>query len=424
MPTVKGSASRIVVPLMVVFAGGLVAAYLIGTRPEARPNPPTEKVRPVNVVRARFESVQPTLLVYGEIVAGREAEIRSMVAGRLVYLDPAYRNGAYVDAGSRLVAIDTFEYELAVKEQLADLNGARARLQELSSELSVQRRLVVLFDEQIELRQRDGDRIANLVDTGQMAEKAFDDAKIALNAARQQRLQGEQTVKVLMARIDQQRAAVERRQAELDRAERALVDTDIIAPFSGFLQDIVVAIGKRVAVGESIGRLIDARGLEVRFELANADYSRLVGATHARLDSTSHPLAATEIQVSWRLGATVYRYSGVIERTGAEIDSASGGIVLYAPITSGPTGILRPGAFVEVSVPDVAYDGVIVLPSTALSDDGVIYVVEDSRLVARKVAVVREFGDKIYITSDIRPMTEIVTEQFPDIGPGIRVRPM
>lgn len=420
----KGFASGIVVPLAVVIAGGLVGAYLIGTRPEARPNPPTEKVRPVKVVLVRYENVQPELLVYGEIAAGREAELRSMVAGRLVYLDPAYRSGAYVEAGSWLAAIDPFAYEIAVREQSADLNEARARLQELRSELSAERRMVALLDEQIDLRRRDSDRVANLVQKGQTSEKAHDDAKIALNAAHQQRLQGEQTATGLVARIEQQGAAVERRQAELDRAERDLVDTNITAPFSGFLQDIVVATGKRVAVGESIGRLIAADGLEVRFELSNAAYSRLVGATARSLASTSHPLTGTKIRVSWRMGSTAYNYLGLIERTGAEIESATGGVILYAPITSGPTGILRPGAFVEVSMPDVTYDDVIVLPATAVSEGGVIYLVEGQRLVAREIEVVRKFGDTIFIRGDIRPMAEVIAKQFPGIGPGILVTAM
>ncbi len=418
-------ASRIVVPFAVIFAGSLMAAYLIGSRPEARPSPPSEKVRPVRVIPARFESIRPDLLVYGEIVSGREAEIRAMVAGRLIYLDPGYRTGAYVEEGRRLATVDPFEYEIAVRQQLADLNEARAKLQELHGELGAERQLLMLYGEQIKLRQRDVDRIMNLLKKSQMSEKAYDDAKLALNLASQQRLQGKQTIEALVARIDQQRAVVERRQAELDRAEHDLADTNIAAPFGGFLQDIVVATGKRVAVGEGIGRLIDADGLEVRFELPNADYSRLVGTTAGSLDSMiSRPLAETEIRISWRLGATAYTYVGLIERVGAEIDSTTGGVILYARITAGPIGILRPGAFVEVLVPDAIYENVIVLPAKAVSDDGIIYVVEDTRLVARKIEIVRKFGDKIYVRADVPALTAIVAEQFSAIGPGIRVTPM
>ncbi|HCU89094.1 MAG TPA: hypothetical protein DGR97_04085, partial [Gammaproteobacteria bacterium] len=113
--------------------------------------------------------------------------------------------------------------------------------------------------------------------------------------------------------------------------------------------------------------------------------------------------------------------AAVIERVGAEIDSTTGGVILYARITGGPTEILRPGAFVEVSVPDVNYEDIIVLPVTAVSPNQVIYVVEDARLVEFEVNVIREYGDKVLIRSKIRPDALIVTEQFPGIGPGISV---
>lgn len=417
----NGLSFRILIPLAVITFGVLVGAYLVGTRPKAHPNPPAERVRPVKVVTAARKNIRPELLVYGEIVSGREAELRSMVAGRLVYLDPSYRSGAYVAAGSRLAEIDPFEYEIALREQTADVAEAQSKLRELQSELEINRRLLTLLDEQIELRKRDSDRVSNLVKKSQASEKAVDDAKLALNSARQARLQGEQTIERLDAQIEQQRATLERTNANLDRSERDLFDTTLIAPFSGFLQDIVVATGKRVAIGESIGRLIDADGLEARFELPNADYARVVGTAPRSLGLDRHPLSGTEIRVSWRLGATIYSYTGSIERAGAEIDPTSGGVVLHARITGGPTEILRPGAFVEVSVPDVSYDDVIVLPAAAVSSNGVVYVVEDSRLVELNVDVVREFGDKVLIRSDINSQASIVAEQFPEIGPGISV---
>ena len=419
----KGFSSRIVLPIVVVIIGLLVGAYLVGTRPKAYPNPPAERIRPVNIVSALHQNIRPELLVYGEIKAGREAELRSMVAGRLVYLDPSYRSGAYVEAGRRLVEVDPFEYELAVREQRADVAEAQAKLRELQSKLEIQRRLLVLLDEQTELRKRDHVRAENLKKKNQTSEKAYDDTKLAVLASRQERLQAEQTIDGLVARIEQQRAALDRSEAQLDRSERDLIDTTITAPFSGFLQDIIVATGKRVAVGESIGRLIDADGLEARFELPNADYSRLVGTVARSLGKDNHPLSGTAIRATWRLGSTTYIYDGMIERVGAEIDSTTGGVVLYARITGGPIEILRPGAFVEVSLPDVYYNDIIALPETAVSSNGMVYVVEKARLVERQVEVVYESGAEIYIKSDIPAGASIVVEQFPDIGPGISVSP-
>ena len=417
------TASRIIVPIVIVLAGALLGTYLVMSRPEARPNPPGETVHPVRVIEATYERVQPELLVYGEIVAGREAEIRAMVAGRIVELDPAYRSGAFVEAGQPFLTIDPFDYDVAVRERLADVDEARARLAELEAEIASERRLLVLLDDQIALRERDRDRVRNLVLKKQTSEKSLDDAELTLNAAAQQRVQGAQSLAVLEQRLAQQRAALDRALAQLDRAERDLADTVVSAPFAGYLQDVTIATGKRLAVGESVGRLIDSDSLEVRFELPNASYARLVAAATRSASPGRHPLSDTKVTVAWRLGGGAYEYTGYIDRAGAEVDSTSGGVELFARITEGPVAILRPGAFVDVAIPGVVYDDVIVLPETAVSDDAVVYVVENSRLVQRNVDIVRESGDEVFVRGDIEPRAAIVAEQFPAIGPGLSVDP-
>ena len=47
-------------------------------------------------VTAERRDVAPVVRVFGEIRSGREAELRAMVAGRIVELNPAFRDGAEV----------------------------------------------------------------------------------------------------------------------------------------------------------------------------------------------------------------------------------------------------------------------------------------------------------------------------------------
>lgn len=418
MPVSRSKFAQFLVPFAVLMTAALIGTYLVMSRPQARPNPPAEKIQPVSIVSAQVENFRPSLLVYGEIAAGREAEIRSMVAGRIVAVDANFRSGSAVLAGHEFVEIDRFEFDVAVREKMADVDEADAKLREVDSELRAQLRFVELLEEQIKLRERDRDRTANLAKKNQSSEKALDDAEIALNATAQQLVQAEQRATILAARERQQHAQIARATAQLERANRDLADTKIAAPFTGYLQDVSVALGKRVAVGESLGKLIDADALEVRFELPNADYARLLGAN---LERTPHPLSGITVKVIWRLGTSNYTYDAEIERVGAEVDSSTGGIVLYARVARAAADILRPGAFVEVLVPDVAYEDVIVLPESAVSDQRIIYLVEDSRLVPREIEIVREFDDQVIVKGDVRANAAIVAEQFPDIGPGIRV---
>ena len=135
---------------------------------------------------------------------------------------------------------------------------------------------------------------------------------------------------------------------------------------------------------------------------------------------TVHPPWA--LRIIWRVGDERFAYEAVIERLGAEIDAASGGIGIYARIVApNLASPLRPGAFVDVIVPGKNYRGVLRLPEGAIMDDGSIYVVEDGRLAGRPAEIVSRVSGGVLVRADISEGAQVVTTRFPEIGPGIRV---
>jgi len=82
---------------------------------------------------------------------------------------------------------------------------------------------------------------------------------------------------------------------------------------------------------------------------------------------------------------------------------------------------LRPGAFVEIRLPDRAYDDAALLPETALHDERTVYAVEDGRLVPRAVALLARIGNDVVVRGALKPGDAIVTSRFAEIGPGAKV---
>ena len=105
----------VLIPLAVLGVGVAVAAYFIISRPEAKPRDAAELAQPVNVVLAKANTATPSIENFGEMVAGREAELRTMVQGRLVYLADQFQDGAVISAGTKIAEIDPFDYELALQ---------------------------------------------------------------------------------------------------------------------------------------------------------------------------------------------------------------------------------------------------------------------------------------------------------------------
>lgn len=412
--------ARIVLPIVILglSAGGFT--YLHATRPKATPKPPQEKVWTVSAIAARYTDEQPSIREFGTVVDAGTVELRPLVAGRIVEVGANFVDGAVVRRGETLLVIDPFEYEITAVERRATLAEAQAKFRETQAEIKSEGALLGIAREQRDLRQRDLRRKRALRARGSTSRKSEDDALLAVNEATRSVRTREQTLARLKARLEQLKAATARTEASLKRAVRDLAETRLTAPFDGFLTSTRAAVGQRVGANDRVARLIDASRLEVSFQLTQPDFARLVGG---QTPTAGSELIGKPVRVRWRVGADNFDFTGVIERTGAEIDRASGGINVFARIRdAGLASPLRPGAFVEVELPDRAFRNVLRLPDGAVTEGGTVYVVEDGRLAPHEVRVLRRVGKSLLARAELRPGTQIVTTPFPEMGRGVRVR--
>jgi membrane fusion protein, multidrug efflux system len=411
--------AKLLLPVLIIAIAVSGFMYLRSTRPQATPKPVTEKVWPVSVFEARLTDERPAIREFGTVVAGSVVELRPLVDGRIVKLGENFVEGAAVRRGETLVVIDPFDYEVEVADKKAAIAEAAARLKEARSDLRAQRQMLEISRAQVKLRKTDLERKRKLSARGSLSRKTRDDASIAYNEAKQSVQSNTQLSERLDARIEQMSAALARSGAALRRAERNLSETLLIAPEDGYLANAVAAVGQRVGSNDRLARLIVTQRLEVSFQLSRSDFGRLAGSAGP---DAGPLLIGRPVIVDWRVGDKSFRFNAEIERLGAEIDAASGGIGIYArlidPNVQTP---LRPGAFVEVSVPGNIYRNVLRLPESALGGDGTIYVIEKNRLAARPVKVLRRVAKDVLVRADIPPGTKIVTTHFPEIGPGLRV---
>lgn len=371
-------ARKLGLPLLILGLTAGLIVLMMATRPRLVPMERPEHVWPVEAVSAHYADHQPTLELYGEIVAGRRSELRPQVAGEVVAIGPGLHEGASVQQGELLLKVDPFDYETALAEQRALLNEAEASLEKL---------------------QRDLARSERLYREKNISEQALDDARLA---------------------VVQQQALVEQRRIAVKRAERDLADTQLRAPFAGVLANVNADVGKRITDfgNDLVAELIDTSQLEVRFNLSNAQFGRL--------QASGEPLLGRPLTVRWDVGEERLSYPARIARLGPEIDATTGGVTVFARIDSGGRQTeLRPGAFVAVRLPDRVYPAAIEVPDTALYGEDRVYVVVGERLQARRVQVVGRAGQSLYLRSTGEPAIAegepIVITQLSEAGPGARV---
>ncbi len=403
----------------------IVAAVLLGaysgfkwlhdSKPEVVTRAKREKVYSVAVLPAHFAEHTPALTLFGTTVAGRQVEIRALVAGQVVATSDRLREGGEVSRGDPLITIDPFDYRGALTDAEAQLAEAHARIREIEAQIAQDQMLLGFAKEQLTLGQADLDRARRLTQRGTISKQALDSRLLTVSQRRQSVVQLTTGIKVKEARADQQRASVKRLAWGLKRAHQRLAETHLKAPFNAYVSQVGAQVGRMLNVNDRVATLIDKEWIEVRFVLSDRQFGRIVAA--------EGKLAGRKVRVLWKIGDTPLEYSAVVDRTAAQISAANGGIDVYARIANPlKPAALRPGAFVEVQIADIGYQNVVRLPQAAVYNGSIVYVVEKDRLVQRKVTVIARAGEDVLVRGDIAEGDHIVRSRLSAPGPGLKVK--
>ena len=407
-------AVQLVITLAILAGAAYATRLIVADRPERSRRPAFTTSYTVQTAEARRADVRPTFVAYGQTVAGRTVDLRSLVGGEVVAVSPNLQAGARVSAGEDLVSVDPFAYEGAVAEARAGLAEAEARIAENEARIAAEVAKEGAMREQLELAQADLQRIERLRRRRQGTQQQVEARQLVVSQRQQTLDQSRELVKIEEARLAQQRAGLGRLQWALQRAERDLSSTVLKAPFDGVVRTSAAEVGRLVSANDVVVSLYEAGVIEARFTLTDAAFGRL--------SASDEGLIGRDVTVRWSVGGRDHEYPATIGRLGAEIASSRGGVEVFARIgatVDQPT--LRPGAFVEVVVPDVAYRDVFALPDTALFD-GVVYVNVDGKLEERAVEVAAFDDDRVFVRGGLEEGDRVLTTRITEVSAGLNVR--
>ncbi len=332
--------------VLAILAGALTAMNaLIASRPVAPKRPPIPTVYAVETARIAAGDYRPSFSVYGEVVAGRTVDLRSLVAGEVVAISDSLKAGARVEKGEALVEIDRFDYQGAVRESQANLAEAMARIDELNAGIDTEQKMLARAEEQLTLAERDLQRMTALKSSGTTTDKEVEDRELILSQRRSAVEQSRISISAQKAKLAQQQAVADRLRWKVEQAERNLANTTLLAPFSGIVRSAAVEKGKMLNANDIAVSLYEGGNLEVRFTLTDERF--------ARLQSDATGLVGRSIEVVWATRNAAATLPGRIDRLGADVAAERGGVEIFATLDAGQSNIpIRPGAFVEVRIPD------------------------------------------------------------------------
>ena len=373
-------------PFLVIAAGVFVFVLLVSTRPETKPSTNDERVWSVVARSVAYGPVTPTIKAFGELRAKKQVRLRALVSGEVVSTSEKFEDGARVSRGDVLVQIDKFNYETRLAEARAALKGAEALLVERAASA--------------ELAEEDYKRANQLFTKGTVSKKMLDDRKTDF------------TIK--SARKDQQQSTVDRHKVQVKRAQRDMKNTDVVAPFDGYITQISAREGRVLNPNDQVAMLLDSDNFEVVFNLSDDEYGRFL---QRNADVIGRP-----VRVAWNVGGEKTALEATIERVGAQISQATRGVDIYATLEGKIPSNLRSGAFVEVELTAQPVDGVMALPKDALYTDNRVYLVRNGRLEPRTLVDFVDDGAQVLLKSGLAVGDVVLLTRFNEAAPGVAVK--
>ena len=402
--------------MIAILAGSYwIAKRMISGKPEPRKRPAFQTIYTVNTVKPIAQDRQPVFTAYGQTIAARSVELRSLVSGEIIAVNPNLRAGAQVAAGETLVEIDEFEYRGAVAEANANLEEARARMTENVAQIGLERSKLYSAQEQLDFAKADLERAERLRRRNTVTQQQLEARKLVVSQREQALAISRDTIIVQEARVQQMSATIDRLQWRVEQAQRNLNSTVLKAPFEGIVRSSSAEIGRAITANDVVVSMYEAGSLEVTFTLTDAQYGRL--------QTSEAGLTNREVELAWSVGGKEYTFPAAIDRIGAEITSNRGGVEVIArlgDITNGVT--LRPGAFVEVRVPDVVFKDTFSIPDTAIYGTNTVYTLVDGKLVENTITIAAFEGEQVLVSSGLKAGDEVLTTRITEVSAGLSVR--
>ena len=375
-----------------------------------------ERVFAVNVETLNKQIASPKILSYGEIYSKRMLEIRPLVSGRLDYVSEKFVEGGYVKSGDILFRLNQKDYlnELEIAE--IDLEDTKAQLSEAISKLDYANLEFEVSESQLNLRKNALDRQTQLAESGLITSSQLENTQLAYSSSKQQFLNKQNLVKSSKNAIDKLKIQLKRRSISIDKAKRNLDETEIKAPFDGIIASVNILPGSVINKNEKLGTLLDPNSLEVMFNLSANEFARVIDKDGKLLN--------LDITAYLKLSNNNIPFSGKIERINPEIMNIGSGRKLFASINLGENKTLRPGDFVVLEIKEPSLKNITVLPSSAVTIDGKIFILEeDNRLKEIEVTILRRQGNEV-IVSGAPTDKEYVMQRSPQLGNGLKIKPL
>ena len=339
--------------------------------------PPAE----VGVVALTAQPVTTTTVLTGRTAATAMSEVRPQVDG--IIKARLFTEGAMVRAGQPLYQIDPRLYRATRDEAAAQVASAQAQAATAQAKVA---------------------RYNRLQSSDAVARQDVDDA---------------------VATARQARASIAQYRATLRTANVQLGFTRVYAPISGRIGRSTYTQGALVSAAQTtaLATIAQLDPIFVDIQQSSSDVFDL----RQSLASGSTLPASTTVRLTLDNGRA-YAQAGRIEFGEATVDATTGTVTLRARFPN-PQGLLLPGMFVRVTVPQTVVRNGILAPQRGITRDAkgnatALVVGADNKVVQRQITTGEAIGSNWLVTAGLKAGDRLIVEGTDKAQAGATVKPV
>ncbi len=385
----------------------------------------------ITTTKAVSRDIPAYIQTTGSLTSDEVSDVASQTSGQIIATPVDV--GGFVKQGDVIARLSQKDARLRLQQTLDSVKQAEATVRQAEARLGLSQNgsfLSATIPEvraasanyeqlisELKLAEVNEKRYRELVESGDTAMIVYDQyrttrdtAKSKVNSAKQQLEAVINSAKQNNQAIKTAQVAVESAKTQVSIAEKAVGDTIIRSPYSGFVNNRPVAVGEFVTSSSIIATIVRSNPIKVQLKIDEGELPNITIGT-----GVSIAVAAYKDR----------KFAGTVTAINPSLDIATRTATVEATIENG-NNILRSGMFAAGQIARSGGTKAVFIPSSALYSDQNTqsyraFVIEENVAKLRVVQIGQTENDMIQILSGIAADETIAVSNIDKLFEGAKV---
>lgn len=414
----------------------LIAAFLSGCGGGSNKNTNANNQPAIIDVTTAQAVVRPIPTYFeatGNLASDAQTDVAPAVGGKIVAVN--FDVGSYVNKGDVILRLDDRDARIRVEQAEAQAEQQRKAVgQAIASLRQTQVRLGLKDGETFDIEtfsqvksvkanlvaaEKELTRAERLHASGDISRQILEqrrstrDALLGqLDEARSNAAVAVRAINTAEAVVVSARAAVNTAETQVDQAKKAVVDTVVYAPISGYISDRVADLGEFIspsAPNAKIATIVRTGTLRLKIDVPEASIGKVAVGQGISLQTSAYPGR---------------NFAGTVARILPSLNATARTLTVEAEVPN-VEGLLKPGQFATVRITQSQPENAVLIPTSAIraeGDQNKVFVIEDG--AAREVLVQLGLieGELIQVKQGVAENEIVATSNLNELSDGVFVR--